>query len=507
MHPKPALRVPIFGIFIFALLLAACSKSDKDEPKPEPNLAPSSFEITLKSVQQKTASLSWTEATDPEGKQVTYSVIIGNDTIKKYNERTAEITNLAENTKYDVVVLASDPLGAITKATLTFSTTTYTTPSSFDISVLRSGASVASINWTASRLPDNTTIKYDVYLNDVRVKENQTDTSFNFTKLKELTAYTVKVVAKSIYNKTQQSVKTFTTSQDPAPTGLTLQIKQVSYSLLKFSFGAATDAEGQAVKYTVLLNNSDITSQLGGVIIPAKDYTVRSLLPENNYTLTVKATDEGGKSATAENAALTLKKPLAPLLNNSITPTIDGFIYNLETGVNYMPSKITLNINGNSTAAQPVSGSVVNGKTLSYVYANSSLPLDGTINLTANLTWGDDTERLTTASFTTYSWYNFKPTSSAVVSASIDASLARKSYMIFFKNSTISYDENYSIVEVVFGTQRVQSSVFRTGNTTGYVTGFTDPQFAAIDAGPRTGYVVMKDKDGYHKLDFTFTYN
>lgn len=506
MTRQPFFPVPFTSIIITIVsLFAACNKPGKEEPQP--NLPPSSFEITLKSVQQKTASFSWTEATDPEGKEVTYSIIVGKDTIKKYTARTAELNNLTENTKYDVVVVASDPLGASTKATLTFSTSAYTTPSSFDITVSKLGSSSASINWTASGSPDNTAIKYDVYLNDTLIKQNLTDTSFNFTKLKEQTAYNVKVVAKSIYNTTQQSVKTFTTIQDPAPVGLTLQVKQVSYSLLKFSFGAATDAEGQTIKYTVLLNNTDITSRVGGVLTQAKDFTVYSLLPENNYTLTVKATDEGGKSVTAESQVLTLKQPQTPILNRSITPTTNGFLYNLETGVGYAPSKITLNINGNSTTAQPVSANVINGNTISYVYTNSSLPLDGNINITANLIWGDETERSATSGFNSYTWYNFKPSSSQIESAYINASLSLKTYTIFFKNYTISFDEDYSIVEVVFGTQRVQSSVFRTGNTTGYVTGFTDAQFAAIDAGPRTGYVVMKDKDGYHKLDFTFSYN
>jgi hypothetical protein len=509
MLTRPIVRLAsLILLFIFSLFMA-CRKGDSTK-----NLPPGPFDISVIEIKHNSVLLGWTEATDPEGKEVKYTVSLGTQTYSPTG-RTIQISGLTENKKYEITVTASDPEGEKTKSTLSFTTAEPSTPAAFEVSMTDIGGSVAAIKWTAAHLPDSSAIKYDVYLNDNLVKQNLADTvlHFEFNKLKELTNYTAKVVARSSYNKTQESTKTFTTNQDPAPTGLTLQIKQVSYSFMKFSFGKATDAEGQAITYSVWLDNTDVTTQLGGAITPGKEYALRALTAEKNYKLTIKATDEASKSGTVELPVSTLKKPTVDMINNSITNTADGFIFNFGTNVDYKPSKIILQTTkylgdyGNivTITTQPTTSSVTGGNRLSCTYPNSVLPTDGDLYIRATLYWGDDTE-FSTAGYEKYTYYNFKPTSVSITDAAIDASLSRKTYTIHFKNSLISPYENFSIIEVVFGTQKVQFSTFLFTYNTGYVTGFADAQFAAIDAGPRTGYLIMKDTDGYHKLDFTFTY-
>jgi hypothetical protein len=490
-------------IFFF---FTGCQKSDTSKT-PAPNIAPSSFEISITDLKQNTATLSWTEAKDPEGQQISYSVIIGMDTIKRYTELNVQLTNLSENKNYQVDIIASDPQGATTKKTISFNTKPYDTPSAFEISLSKVGGTLASISWTVSVLPDNSPVQYDVYLNDQLVQGNLANTvlNFDFRNLQELTTYTTKVVAKSNFSKTQQSSKSFTTGLNPQPTGLGVEVKSTSYSLAKFTIASATDPEGQLVSYSVFLDNNIISSQLDATIIAGKEYVLRSLLPEKNYKLTVTAKDEGGKSISVETTITTLKQPILVISNKSTTKTNEGFIYHLETGVDYKPSKIILYANGNAINTQPTSSSI-SGNTISYTYLNSYLPAEGNYNLAANLCWGDDTEKSRTATFDSYSFYNFVSSTSVIDNAKIDKASYYKTYFIYFKNSVVSSDPNYSIIEVVFGTQNVGFSVFRTGPTTGYITGFADSQFAAIDAGPKTGYVIMKDNTGYHKLTFTFSY-
>jgi hypothetical protein len=508
MTAQPLARITFLTLFFTISFILACKKGDNNNQQNNtPNLPPASFEISITDLKYTSASLTWTEAKDPEGKPVTYAFVIGADTFYRNTERKMDLYNLTENKKYEVTVIASDPEGAKTKNTTSFTTIEPSAPSVFEITLTKVGGSIAAAKWTASRLPDSTPVKYDVYLNDNLLKENLADTvlHYEFSKLKELTQYTVKVIAKSKYNKTQQSVKSFTTAQDPAPTGLTTQVKLVSYSLLKFSFAPATDAEGQAITYTVLLDNTDVTAQLGTALKPGIDYTLRSLTPEKTYKLTIKATDEGGKLVSTENTLVTLKQPTLVITNKSVTKTADGFIYNLETNVDYKPSRIDLYANGALIASQPTVSSIIGGNTISYTYPNSYLTTDGNISLTANLFWGDDTEKSRTATSNSFTYYNFKPTSVAVSEAKIDNG-TYKTYLIFFQNSTISPYSGYSIVEVVFGTTNVPFSIFRTGDVTGYLTEFVTAQLAVINAGPRTGYVIMKDNAGYHQLNFTWSY-
>jgi hypothetical protein len=113
-----------------------------------------------------------------------------------------------------------------------------------------------------------------------------------------------------------------------------------------------------------------------------------------------------------------------------------------------------------------------------------------------------------TATFDSYTYYNFVPTSVTVSDAKIDSvTFGNKTYTIFFTGSTISPDPNYSIAQVVFGTVNVPFTISRTGSTTGYLTQFFSlAQHNAIRDGSRNGYVVMHDNQGYHKINFTFSY-
>jgi hypothetical protein len=498
----------LIGFVICILVSVACNKKSEADLPSANNLPPSVFEITIADLKQKSVSLNWTESKDPEGKQVVYSVVVGSDTIKLNSERHIELNNLEENKKYDVSVLAMDPEGAKTKQTVSFNTTEYSIPSAFDVSIIQIGGSIASIAWTSSSLPDNSPLQYDFYLNDSLIQGNLPDTSkgIYLKGLKEFTSYTVKVIAKSLFNKTQQSIKQFTTVEDPKPTGLGIQVKVVSYSILKFSVDPANDIEGQNIRYSVLLDDIDISSQLESTVMPGKEYTLRSLTPLKTYKLLVIATDDGGKIINKENTFVTLKQPILVITNKTITKTADGFVYNLETNVDYKPGKIILYANGIAITAQRQVSAIIGGNTISYTYPNTVLPSDGAYNIAANLFWGDDTEMSRTATFNAYSFYNFVPTSAAISEAKIDAGSSYKTYFIYFQNSIISPNPGYSIVEVVFGTQNVGISIFRTGETTGYLTGFASTQFSLIDAGPRTGYVIMKDREGYHKLSFTFSY-
>jgi hypothetical protein len=498
-----------FSLVFFTVLLVIIACSKKIETQSSTNLPPSDFTISIDELKPNAAKLTWTPARDPEGKEIKYMVILDNDTLKKNSTNTQiELINLIENKLYKLTVIASDPEGAVSKQSITFTSILLNIPTAFEITLTHIGGSIASVKWTRSSIADNTPIKYDFYLNDSLIRENLTDTvtNFNLTKLKEFTTYNVKIIAKSIYNKTKIIEKQFVTIADPSPINLGLQMKVVSYSLLKFVIDSAIDIEGQNIKYKVFLDNVEVSSQLEPTIIANKEYTLRNLIELRNYVLKVVAIDEADKSINVVNTIVTLKKPSIPITTKTFTRTATGYIYNLLTNVNYKPSKINMYANGVLIATPPTSINVIGANTISYTYPLSIFTAEGNYSIAANLFWGDDTELSNTATFNNYLFYTPTPTSVSVSEAKIDAASSEKPYTIFFLNGIISPFSSFQIIEVVFGEYNVPFTIFGTGPSTGYLTQFTSSLFPLINAGPRTGYVLMKDAAGYHKLNFIFSY-
>ncbi len=77
-----------------------------------PNLIPGKFTVTVENVDATSATLNWTKATDPEGKEVTYDIYLNNDLVKQnLNELTCKLTELESNKKYIIKVTAKDADG------------------------------------------------------------------------------------------------------------------------------------------------------------------------------------------------------------------------------------------------------------------------------------------------------------------------------------------------------------------------------------------------------------
>lgn len=74
-------------------------------------------------------------------------------------------------------------------------------PGSFIININGTSWDTALISWTAAIDPDNDPISYKIFLNDSLVVSNYKETNYILRKLKELTSYTVKIVASDSKNK------------------------------------------------------------------------------------------------------------------------------------------------------------------------------------------------------------------------------------------------------------------------------------------------------------------
>ncbi len=88
-----------------------------------PNLVPEGLEVSVENIEAYSATLRWTEATDPEGKKVTYDVYV-NDAlvIEGLSDLTYDLTELEENTEYNVKVVAKDADGFTSEVFIKFTT-------------------------------------------------------------------------------------------------------------------------------------------------------------------------------------------------------------------------------------------------------------------------------------------------------------------------------------------------------------------------------------------------
>ena len=209
----------ILSIAVCVLLFTQCSKEETPA-----NEAPKAFAVTS-TVTSNSAMINWTEATDPEGNAIKYSLILGQETLLSNSTDTEyEITGLDYDTSYSGKVIASDPEGLTSEASYTFVTDSRpnTAPTAAVLLTPTANGQAVSFTpeftWEAAMDAENDALVYDIYLdttNDptVKIAENLTGTSFQVTTgLESNTLYFWRVVTKDSFGaETESTLGNFTT--------------------------------------------------------------------------------------------------------------------------------------------------------------------------------------------------------------------------------------------------------------------------------------------------------
>lgn len=138
-------------IAAIALAFYTCSGDDNSGTTVGINLAPASFSVSALVLSETTATLSWTEALDPNGDAVTYSVTLQDVEIaSELSVLSLDISDLSPSTNYTGTVFASDGNGGVTSTDFSFSTdlsmaTLHPAFAEFDVdntNIMLSGSSV-----------------------------------------------------------------------------------------------------------------------------------------------------------------------------------------------------------------------------------------------------------------------------------------------------------------------------------------------------------------------------
>ncbi|WP_147374085.1 fibronectin type III domain-containing protein [Flagellimonas lutimaris] len=117
---------------LIAFLLMACSKDNNANEITEKgeeeivNLAPNNFDLEILNISDAGAIINWTEAEDPEGDTVTYSIYLNQSLIvENITERTYQFIELEELTNYSGKIIAKDVYNNETESNFSFQTEKY----------------------------------------------------------------------------------------------------------------------------------------------------------------------------------------------------------------------------------------------------------------------------------------------------------------------------------------------------------------------------------------------
>ncbi|WP_372641994.1 FISUMP domain-containing protein [Ancylomarina sp.] len=337
-----------FKVALITLGLLSLFSCEDEKENRMPEAASLSAPENAAIDQETKPTLTWVKSIDPDNDIVTYDVYVSEteefveeDLAGENIEQNTYIltTALKSHTKYFWKVIASDDNGASVESEVRYFTTMNSAPA---ISGLEFPANEAidveksiSLKWTAEDL-DGDALKYNVYLS----KENAfTDDNIVATDISESefavaldahTQYFWKIVATDTEGANIESdVASFTTMNTlPNKAELISPIDgfdQVTLST-KIVWAAATDADGDAVSYTVFYGTNE---EINENYPYKKDFaetevTLSNLRGNATYYWKVLAIDsEGGKTSSDVFSFSTINTvPTAPVLNTKITELI-----------------------------------------------------------------------------------------------------------------------------------------------------------------------------------------
>ncbi len=498
---------PIFAL-IMLFAFAACKKSGDT-----PNKAPQSFTVSITDVKPTSVQLNWTVAKDPENEAVTYSIELkGQSLASSLNNTSYKLENLTENTNYTGKIIAKDASGNTTESSFSFSTANSPSPSAFSVSLYKATYKSIEVMWTASTLPDNGAVTYEVYLNNVLKASSIPTLNYAITALQPQTQYNIKVVAKSTAGKSTESTLQSSTTVNQAPGAFTISKTETGVSTVTITGTIPVDPEQELLTYFTVIGG--VEKQVYPTITGTTfTYRIEGLSGGQQYNIAMKVKDEGGASVTSNTLSVTTN--ISPENNFAITADAEGtkvaveFITATQLKINTTTSQYLV---GNDWkyfgSAQITYTDLPDNKTkVKILIDDAELRTLYNIKFQLSLRWTPD--NINTTSLLVY-YTHFTATTAKVSAANIKGpGTFPPQWTVNFENCIISEYSSFDTREIVF--DNVSFSSFAgfaicDPSQVGYYTGnSTNEQYTHLKT-KNTGYVIVKDAGGYHKLSFTYTW-
>lgn len=499
---------PIFTLFVL-FAFAACKKSGDTA-----NKAPQSFTVSATEVKPTSAQLNWTIAKDPENETVTYSVELkGQSLTTSLTTTSYKLENLTENTSYTGKVIAKDASGNTTESAFSFSTANSPSPSAFTVTMYKANYKSIEVMWNASTLPDNGVVTYDVYVNNLFRAGGFSTQNYLITGLQPQTQYNIKVIAKSAAGKSTESTLQSSTTVNQAPGAFTISKTEAGVNTVTIAGTKPVDPEQEQLSYFTIIDGVEKQVYPTNTSATTFSYRIEGLNGGQQYNIAVKVKDEGGAAVTSNTLSVTTS--ISPENNFAITPAAEGtkvaveFVTATQLKINETTSQYLV---GNDWkyfgSAQITYTDMPDNKTkIKILIDDAELRTLYNVKFQLSLRWAPD--NITTTSLLVY-YTHFTATSARVSVANIvGPGIYPPQWSVAFENCVISDYSSYDIREIVFDNVSFSSflgTAICDPTKIGYYTGnATVAQYTYLKT-KNSGYVIVKDAGGYHKLNFTYTW-
>lgn len=487
-------------------LFYSCSKEKKEDKAPE------SFTVSVTNSTVNSAQLDWTEAKDPEGQAVKYSIQLnGSNKETGLQVRTYQLTGLTKNTTYNGKVVAEDPAGNKTESTFQVITSDSPMPSEFSVQTETITSKTIVVSWTKSELTDNSPVSYDIFVND-QLNGNVSDLKITLASLKPATSYRIKVVAKSPDGKSREKILDATTKANSAPDPITIQFVKNGFNYVTVSGTGIKDQDNDKLTYFYVLNNTEFPIAAG---IPnsssAFTYTNSNIGENRDVTFAIRVKDEFDAVTTSNAISFkTYQQPPSPSVSVWEEPGGDVVI----EWINYTQDEFTINasryfINGspkNMSPSQIVSTTLPNGHhVIRLTIGKTELPDNTNSSLRVEVNWGLNVLALT-SNTVSFMKYVYSPTSAIVASAEINGPAGSYQFFVTYQNGIISQHNDWDIVKLQFDNIILSNFATIIGATPnkGYHTGNVWSAAYEQLKTRSSGFVIIHDQDGYHKHLFDY---
>lgn len=287
----------MFAWLMVMALVLSCSK-DETNPEVEVKLNPSNFNISVKDLTYNSAEIQWTASLIADESKIVYDVYLNDELKAKDLENLSyRLEELEAVTTYNLEVIAKSTYE--TQVVVSYELTTEDTPNPGAISLKTDELSTDQIqvSWVNSDPAQN--LSYAIYLDDVLKAENLTVSTFTFSELEGNKLYRIKLIGTNEFNKTVESRLDITTNDYADPNDFTLSVESVTGNGAKIIWGSS---ESEKLTYRVLLNTVEHAKG-----IEVLEYEFTSLTYNTQYTATVEATNQHGKTRSKEIEFTTLE--------------------------------------------------------------------------------------------------------------------------------------------------------------------------------------------------------
>lgn len=497
-------------LLLFASTFIACSKPNDEKKENRP---PSAFTVTVSNVTFNSAALNWTPATDPENEAVAYAVTLDGQTVaSNLSATTQNLSGLQKNKAYTGSVKATDASGNSTTANFSFSTSDSPAPSDFTIQLGATTNKSVAISWTASTLPNNEPVKYDVYVGAALKVADLTQTNYTAAGLTPNTTYTLKVVAKSADGKSTEKTSNAQTAVNNAPTTFTAQSPEHGFSYVKLTWAAAVDSDNDSISY-FLNRNGTLTPIADAPVGGTYTYVVKNLAAASTYSFSIVAKDAYGGEVTSNTVQATTSN--GPENNFLFTAKNDGgdvkleWIQNYPTAFSTTASSYVIGGVEKSLSTVQVSTTPMAGNKLyvQIILPGSDFPANTARSIVLKLNWGNN-ETTTQSRTVNHTRYTLSATTATVASAELKTySNGDRGLVLKFINDIISEHTTWTITEIKLD-NCIQTSIgtqFPSGQTVASVFGNVSESDYQYLKNKSEGYIIVHDAGGYHRLNFTYT--